>query len=82
MRATVDPVDAEVRRRLDALGRRRKKLRKMQAELADDIADAIPDVKVSNLSMDEAAERLGLNRTTIYQVYMPDDNGATARAAA
>lgn len=84
MRATVDPVDdAAVRRTLDALGKRRKKLRKMQDELAEDIREAMPDVRLcKSIPIEEAAQRLGLNRTTIYQVYLADgDEQPTARAA-
>jgi hypothetical protein len=83
VRQADDPVsDAEVRRKLDALGKRREKLRKMEEELAEDIVSVLPGVKVSSVPMEEAADRLGLNRTTIYQVYLPRVQPAAPRASA
>lgn len=73
--------DGEVRRRLRALGKRREKLRKLEEELAEDTIELLPAVKVSRVSMEEAAKRLGLNRTTLYQVYLPRaDNPARGSA--
>lgn len=44
----------------------------MEEELAEDIREALPSARVARVPMEEAADRLGLNRTTLYQVYLPD----------
>jgi DNA-binding NtrC family response regulator len=73
---------ATTRRELDAIGRRRKKLRKLEEELARDTKKAISHARRDNVPMTEAADRVGLERTTIYQVYdtpqatsQPSSNG-------
>lgn len=83
MRSTSsDLSDADVRRRLSALGKRREKLRKLEEELAEEISGLLPAARLSKVSMEEAAKRLGLNRTTLYQVYLPSDARRTARSPA
>lgn len=54
----------------------------MEEELAEDIRQALPDARLARVPMEEAAQRLDLNRTTLYQVYLPDaDDTTRARAA-
>lgn len=81
------------RRELDLIGRRRKKLRKLEEDLAKDTKTAISHARRDKVPMTEAADRVALERTTIYQVYdtpketgKPSTNGRrsarSARAAA
>jgi ribosome-binding protein aMBF1 (putative translation factor) len=61
----------EVRRRLTALGKRRKKRQAEDEELVEAIKRALAAARViGGIPMEEAADRLGLNRTTLYQVYL------------
>lgn len=63
-------VRGEVRRRLTSLGKRRKKQDAASETLKDDIKEAVAAARLAGIPMEEAAQRLGLNRTTIYQVYL------------
>lgn len=60
----------EVRRRLNALGKTRKKRKAEDSRLVQDIKEALAAARVAGIPMEEAANRLGLNRTTLYQVYL------------
>lgn len=60
----------EVLRRLSSLGKRRKKRDRDGEALAKDIKEALAAARVAGIPMEEAAKRLGLNRTTLYQVYL------------
>lgn len=62
----------EVRRRLSSLGKRRKKQATVEQALADDIREALAAARLAKVPMEEAATRLGLNRTTLYQVYLDE----------
>lgn len=73
----------EVRRRLSALGNRRKKREAAGEKLAEEIKEALEAVRlVGGITMDEAADRLGLNRTTLYQVYLDDEQPARPAVSA
>jgi DNA invertase Pin-like site-specific DNA recombinase len=64
----------EIRRRLNSLGKTRKKRRAEDERLVDDIKEALAAARLAGIPMEEAAKRLGLNRTTLYQVYLdPSD---------
>lgn len=65
-------MDADLRAELRALGRRRKSLTKQDAELAVQISDALARAE-GEISKAEAADLLGLHRTTLYRVYRPRD---------
>lgn len=60
----------EARRRLRGLKKRRKTHVKRGEDLADDIKEALAAARLAGVPMEEAAELLGLNRTTLYQVYL------------
>lgn len=72
----------EIRRRLSALGKRRKKREEQGDVLADDIREALEAARLARIPMEEAAQRLGLNRTTLYQVYLVDEKAPAERSAA
>lgn len=59
-----------VRRRLSTLGKRRKKRKTEDEQLVGDIKEALAAARLAGIPMEEAATRLGLNRTTLYQVYL------------
>ena len=69
----------QAERKLDGLGKRRKKLEEDEAKLRKDIEEALPAVKIAGVSRSEAADRIGLNRTTLYQVYIPDSSRASKK---
>jgi DNA invertase Pin-like site-specific DNA recombinase len=56
------------RRRLDSLGRRRKRLRDAEEKLQEDTAKAMRET-AGVVPVADAARRLGLNRSTVYEVY-------------
>lgn len=60
----------EIRRRLNALGKTRKKRKAEDEQLVGDIKEALAAARLAGIPMEEAANRLGLNRTTLYQVYL------------
>jgi transcriptional regulator of acetoin/glycerol metabolism len=61
----------EIRRRLTALGKTREKRKAEDEQMVEDIKEALAAARVvGGIPMEEAAERLGLNRTTLYQVYL------------
>lgn len=63
-------VRGEVRRRLNALGNTRKKRKAEDEKLVGEIKEALAAARLAGIPMEEAANRLGLNRTTLYQVYL------------
>lgn len=69
----------QAEQRLDGLGRRRKKLEEAEVKLRKDIEAALPRTKIAGVPHTEAADRIGLNRTTIYQVYIPDSSRASKK---
>lgn len=56
------------RKRLDSLGRRRKRLRTSEEKLQEDTETAIKET-AGLVPVAEAARRLDLNRSTVYEVY-------------
>lgn len=61
----------EIRRRLNALGTRRKTREAEGEKLVEDIKEAVAAARlVGGIPMEEVADRLNLNRTTLYQVYL------------
>lgn len=72
--------ETKTRRELAAVGRRRKKLRKMEEDLAKDTATAISHARRDKVPITEAAELVGLERTTIYQVYNGGSDGSRQTA--
>jgi cytochrome c556 len=61
---------ANSRRQLDAIGRRRARIRAEEAKLAADTKSALANAKKAAVPIKEAAKRVGITRTTAYQVYM------------
>lgn len=71
-----------VRRRLTSLGKRRKTREREGEELVDEIKQALAEAKVvGGIPMEEAADRLCLNRTTLYQVYLDSTDKPAAEVA-
>lgn len=63
------PVTAkEARKRLKAVGRKRDSHRKAATRIQRETADALESAK-GVVSITEAAELVGLNRSTVYEVY-------------
>lgn len=60
----------QARRRLNALGKRRKKRNAQDEKWTEDVKQVLAEARVAGIPMEEAATRLGLNRTTLYQVYL------------
>lgn len=60
----------QARRRLSALGKRRKTREAQDQKWAEDVKKVLAEARVAGVPMGEAANRLGLNRTTLYQVYL------------
>lgn len=72
----------EIRRRLNSLGSRRKKRDEEGEQLVEDIKEAVAAARVvGGISMEEVADRLNLNRTTLYQVYLDPDDRREPRTA-
>jgi transcriptional regulator of acetoin/glycerol metabolism len=61
---------AEIRRRLDALGKRRAAQAARDEELTEEVKQALRDA-YGVVTVEEAAERLKMHRTTVYRVYKP-----------
>ena len=59
----------ETRTELDEIGKRRKELEELEKLLAEDTKTAIAHARRDKVPITEAADRVGLERTTIYQVY-------------
>jgi hypothetical protein len=78
----VNKREAKTRRELASIGRRRKRLRKMEEELAADTKTAISHARRDNVPITEAADLVGLERTTIYQVYERAETDSQPAAAA
>lgn len=72
---------ANSRRQLDAIGTRRKALDEDSAKLHADTVVAVANAREAKIPMTEAARRIGLTRTTIYQVYMRGGSNAAAPGA-
>jgi hypothetical protein len=71
----------EARRKLRACGKRRKSLKRNEELLAEDIREAVAAARLARVPMEEAAELLDLNRTTIYQVYLDQPDSRQPAAA-
>lgn len=67
--------EAQVRKNLDILGERRTALREARAALQADTMAGLESA-VGVIPMTEAAERVGLNRSTVYEVYRGRSNRA------
>lgn len=66
------PSPEDLRARLQALGERRTKLEDEDAELAEEIRQALAEVESTpDVSKVEAAKYLKMHRTTLYRVYGP-----------
>lgn len=61
----------DFRAELRALGRRRAVQEEREHELSSDIRDALARAE-GHISKAEAADLLGLHRTTLYRVYRPE----------
>lgn len=63
---------AEARAALTRLGKRRKKQESDEETLRDEVRALVAAAKVADppVPMNEVAERLQINRTTLYQVYL------------
>lgn len=59
-----------VRAKLGALGNRRKEHGKAEDELREEVREAVAEARLAKLPMQEVADLLDLNRTTLYQVYL------------
>jgi transcriptional regulator of acetoin/glycerol metabolism len=66
--ATDWPDDFSSRDKLAALGVRRKEHDKLGTDLSDEIREVLKDAD-GDVTLAEAAELLGVHRTTIYRVY-------------
>lgn len=71
----------EIRRRLNALGKARKKRKAEDEKWTEDVKEALAAARLASIPMEEAAERLGLNRTTLYQVYLDPSEPRQAEPA-
>lgn len=61
---------SDIRRRLDALGARRARLKASEDELKEEVEEVLRDA-YGIVTVEEAAQRLKLHRTTVYRVYKP-----------
>lgn len=61
----------DIRAELRALGRRRAQQVERDAELSTQIRDALARAE-GQITRTEAADLLGLHRTTLYRVYRPE----------
>jgi predicted DNA-binding transcriptional regulator AlpA len=59
----------KTRAELGDIGKRRKELEELEAQLAKDTKTAIVHARRDKVPITEAADLVGLERTTIYQVY-------------
>lgn len=71
---------ANARRRCDAVGRRRKLHEKDRETLQEETRRAVESAKLAGIAMEEVAARVGLTRTTIYQVYLNGGRNVSAAA--
>lgn len=62
--------EPDIRAQLRALGRRRAQQEQRDIELSSEIRDALARAE-GHVSKAEAADLLGLHRTTLYRVYRP-----------
>lgn len=68
----------ETRSKLSRLGARRKRNVKEGEELQGDVRDAVKEARDAGVPMDEVAERLGIHRSTLYELYIEKDERAAA----
>ncbi len=59
----------QVREELRALGTRREQRDEQDAELTKEINEALAKIGRVNIAKTEAADLLGVHRTTLYRVY-------------
>lgn len=64
------PEQDDIRKRLDALGRRRTRLDVQDRELMEETRQALADAD-GLVPVAESARRLRIHRTTVYRVYGP-----------
>lgn len=62
--------ESEAKAKLRSLGARRRNQQKRDRQLFEDTREALTEVR-GTVSMSAAAGLLGLERSTIYQVYLP-----------
>lgn len=60
----------EIREKLRTLGERRKQMKADEDELSTEVEEALREA-YGHVSVTEAADLLGMHRTTIYRVYEP-----------
>jgi DNA-binding NtrC family response regulator len=61
---------ADIRKELSSLGTRIAQLRQEEEELARDIKRGLTKAQRVNIPMTEAADLLGVHRTTLYRAYL------------
>lgn len=61
---------AEIRKRLDALGKRRARIDADEAKLMEETEKLLREAH-GVIPVSEAAKRLRIHRTTVYRVYRP-----------
>jgi DNA invertase Pin-like site-specific DNA recombinase len=61
---------ADIRRRLDSLGRRRARIDADEAKLMAETEELLREAR-GIVPVSEAAKRLRIHRTTVYRVYRP-----------
>lgn len=60
---------AECRRKLRALGRKRERHKDSERDVADEIREVVSQLESAGVTAKEAAEILGMSRSTFYDVY-------------
>src|SRR3954449_5565086 len=65
---------------LEAIGNRRRTLREQEGALRTDTREALKATR-GHVSRAEAARLTGLNRSTIYELYLGDEDGAAHGSA-
>lgn len=60
----------EIREKLRLLGERRKQIEADEGELSTEVEEALREA-YGHVSVTEAAQLLGMHRTTVYRVYAP-----------
>lgn len=61
---------ADIKAKLKSLGERRRKLKAREEDLTDDVEAALREA-YGHVTVTEAADLLGIHRTTVYRVYGP-----------
>lgn len=74
----------DIREELDELGRRRDKLDSDEESLRKDTRKALRKARGESVPIAEAARRVKLNRSTVYELYLGDEHagGGTAHGGA